>query len=105
MTTQIFDRVSSIIRFDILIVPILIITILIVVLVLGALLAGTNVIDALVIFFQGTFGSKFGVTSVLLRTAPLLLTGVGVAIAFRAKIINIGAEGQLYIGALTTTWV
>lgn len=94
-----------VLRFDKLVIPILIILVLVTVLVLAAVLAGTNVVDALTIFWQGTFGSQFGITSVLLRTTPLLLTGVGVAIAFRLKIINIGAEGQLYIGALVTTWI
>jgi ABC-type uncharacterized transport system permease subunit len=36
----------------------------------------------------------------LTRATPLILTGLAVAVAFRAKLYNIGAEGQLYVGAL-----
>lgn len=46
------------------------------------------------------FGSRLAITETLVRATPLILTGLSVAIAFRAQIWNIGAEGQLYVGAL-----
>ena len=36
---------------------------------------------------------------------PLLLTGLGVSVAFRMQLWNIGAEGQFYFGAIFTTWI
>lgn len=41
----------------------------------------------------------------LVRSIPLILTGLAVALAFRAGVWNIGAEGQLYAGAIAATWV
>ncbi|CAN5312256.1 ABC transporter permease [soil metagenome] len=84
--------------------PILIVAIVFAVLILASLALNKDVIEVLQSFYRGTFGTKHGITAVMLRTTPLLLTGVAVALAFRARIINIGAEGQLYIGALISTW-
>jgi len=52
-----------------------------------------------------TLGTRFGLMEILRRTIPLLLCGVGLVIAFRAKFWNIGAEGQLLAGAVAATWV
>jgi ABC-type uncharacterized transport system permease subunit len=46
------------------------------------------------------FGSRLSLTETLLRATPLILTGLSVAVAFRAQLWNIGAEGQFYLGAL-----
>jgi ABC-type uncharacterized transport system permease subunit len=54
---------------------------------------------------DGAFGSRTGVAETLVKTIPLLLTGLGVAVAFRMQLWNIGAEGQLYLGAMGATWV
>lgn len=55
---------------------------------------------------QGTVGSAQVVFSVtLVRAVPLVLTGLAVALAFRAGVWNIGAEGQLYAGAVAAAWV
>ncbi len=50
--------------------------------------------------FQGSFGDPQSISFTLVRVGPLILTGLGVAIAFRAGLFNIGAEGQLAIGAM-----
>jgi ABC-type uncharacterized transport system permease subunit len=50
--------------------------------------------------FEGGFGSRFAWSETLTRATPLILTGLSVAVAFRARLFNIGAEGQLYAGAL-----
>lgn len=55
---------------------------------------------------EGALGSRGAILSItLVRTVPLLLTGLAVALAFRAGVWNIGAEGQLYAGAVAAVWV
>lgn len=50
---------------------------------------------------KGAFGSRLAISEVLTRSTPLILTGLACAVAFRARLWNIGAEGQFYAGALT----
>lgn len=50
--------------------------------------------------YEGAFGSYYNLSETLLRSVPYLLTGLGVCLSFRAKMFNIGAEGQFYMGAL-----
>ncbi|HEM61172.1 MAG TPA: ABC transporter permease, partial [Chloroflexi bacterium] len=45
------------------------------------------------------FGSAYGLSETIMKAIPLMLAGLGVAIAFRMLVWNIGAEGQLYMGA------
>lgn len=52
--------------------------------------------------FQGTFGDSYSIGQVLYKATPLILTGLAVALGFRAGLFNIGADGQLYIGAFFT---
>jgi simple sugar transport system permease protein len=63
-------------------------------------LAGANPITAYSKMLTGAFGSRLSIAETLTRTTPLILTGLAVAVAFRTRLWNIGAEGQLYIGAL-----
>jgi ABC-type uncharacterized transport system permease subunit len=63
-------------------------------------LAGAPVFEAFGKILTGAFGSKLAVTETLARAAPLILTGLAAAVAFRARLWNIGAEGQLYLGAI-----
>jgi simple sugar transport system permease protein len=63
-------------------------------------LAGAAPVAALAAICEGAFGDRAAVVTTLLRASPLILTGVAVSVAFRAKIWNIGAEGQLYAGAM-----
>jgi simple sugar transport system permease protein len=78
---------------------------------LGALwlalrLAGLDATRALAALWHGSFGSGYALTSsTLVRATPLILTGLAVAIAFRAGVWNIGAEGQLLAGAATAAAV
>src|SRR5215217_2204138 len=51
----------------------------------------------------GAFGSTNGVAEVVVKTIPLLLAALGVSVAFRMLLWNIGAEGQLYCGAIAAT--
>jgi len=50
--------------------------------------------------FQGALGSVFSVGQLLVLAIPLLVIGLGLAVAFRGRVYNIGAEGQLFMGAL-----
>lgn len=52
----------------------------------------------------GVFGTMSGFTQSLVKATPLLLVGLGICIAFRASVINIGAEGQIILGAVMSTW-
>ncbi len=67
-------------------------------------LAGVSPIDSLKELLIGSFGSRNAIAETLSRATPLILTGLAASIAFRAKFWNIGAEGQLYAGALAVTF-
>ncbi|MFN8457678.1 MAG: ABC transporter permease [Anaerolineae bacterium] len=68
------------------------------------LLIGKNPITAYIALAQGAFGDIFSLGETLENTTPLILTGLAVAFAFRAKLFNIGGEGQFLMGALAATW-
>ena len=63
-----------------------------------------NPFEAYAAMLNGVFGSVSGITQSLVKATPLLLVGLGICIAFRASVINIGAEGQIIAGALMATW-
>lgn len=67
--------------------------------------AGAPVGRAAWLLLEGGFGSRFAWSETLTRATPLILTGLAAAVAFRAKLYNIGAEGQLYLGALAAVAV
>jgi simple sugar transport system permease protein len=67
------------------------------------LAAGANPLLALSALLQGAAGDGFALVDTLIKTVPLVLTGLAVAIAFRSGVWNIGAEGQLLMGALAAT--
>jgi len=67
--------------------------------------AGAPVGRAYALLLEGGFGSRFALTETLTRATPLILTGLAAAVAFRARLFNIGAEGQLYAGALAAVAV
>ena len=64
------------------------------------LAAGENPIAVYRAMLRGALGDRNGFAETLVKTIPLLLTGLGVAVAFRMRLWNIGAEGQLYLGAI-----
>jgi len=53
---------------------------------------------------QGAFGKPYRFANTLQRAVPLTLTGLSVAVAFKAGVWNIGSEGQLYLGAFAAAW-
>ena len=72
----------------------------------GLQLAGYDATTALAALWQGAAGSWYALTSAtLVRAVPLIIIGLGVALAFRGGALNIGAEGQFYAGAIAATWV
>lgn len=73
----------------------------------GALLlaAGINPLAAYREILIEAVGSLYGLSETLVKATPLILAGLGVSLAFRMQIWNIGAEGQIYMGAMGATWV
>ena len=67
--------------------------------------AGAPVTQAYALLLEGGFGSRFAWAETLTRATPLILTGLAAAVAFRARLFNIGGEGQLYAGALAAVAV
>lgn len=68
-------------------------------------LAGFDPLKTYGALLVGAFGSKINFSETLVKSIPYLFTGVGVAIAFRSRTFNIGAEGQFYMGALVVSWI
>ena len=64
---------------------------------------GANPIVGYAALVRGAFGSGDALADTAVRAMPLLLVGVGICIAFRANVINIGGEGQIIAGALLST--
>jgi general nucleoside transport system permease protein len=61
---------------------------------------GSNPLEVYRIMISGTLFETQGLAEVARRTIPLLLIGVGLTLAFRAQFFNIGAEGQMLLGAI-----
>jgi simple sugar transport system permease protein len=69
------------------------------------LIIGDNPITTFRLLIENSFGSAKGVAETLFYATPLIFTGLAVAVAFRCGLLNIGAEGQLYVAAFATAWV
>lgn len=61
---------------------------------------GSNPFAAYSALWKGAFGNSLAFTATLTRAVPVMLTGLAVAVAFKCSVFNIGAEGQLLIGAM-----
>jgi ABC-type uncharacterized transport system permease subunit len=66
--------------------------------------SGTNPLAAFKDIFKSTLGSAYGFSEVLVAMTPILITAFAVALPSRIMMINVGAEGQLLIGAAFATW-
>lgn len=81
---------------------------LILALLMGAIVmtvCGKDALEAYQVLFKSAFGGKTAIANTLLAATPLILSGLGAALAFRAGIFNVGVEGSIYIGAFTAAWV
>lgn len=68
-------------------------------------LAGESPLQVLLVLARGAFGTRYDLGMTLFYATPLMLTGLSVAFALRAGLFNVGAEGQLAVGALAMTCV
>lgn len=68
-------------------------------------ISGYNPFGVYGVLFKGAFGTWYGLSESIVTAIPLILTGLGVSIAFRMVLWNIGGEGQLYMGAFAASWV
>jgi len=59
-----------------------------------------NPLEAYKAIYQGSLGNTYARVETLVKMAPLLLAGLGILVAFRSSLFNIGAEGQLYVGGI-----
>lgn len=66
------------------------------------MIAGAAPLQVFGLVIKGAVGSQFALIETLTRATPLIFTGLAIAVAFRAKLWNIGAEAQLYAGAVMT---
>jgi simple sugar transport system permease protein len=66
------------------------------------LAAGASPLSVFGLVLKGAAGTQFALLETLTRATPLIFTGLAIAVAFRAKLWNIGAEAQLYAGAVAT---
>jgi general nucleoside transport system permease protein len=69
------------------------------------LLIGDNPLTAFYHMIGNSFGSLNDLGYTLFLATPLIFTGLAVAVAFRCGLLNIGAEGQLYVAAFVTAWI
>jgi len=77
-------------------------------LIVGAILLLVLKVNPIVAYralLEGAFGSTNAFAETLVKATPLLLVGLGICIAYRGNVINIGGEGQMIVGALLSTWV
>jgi general nucleoside transport system permease protein len=77
-------------------------------LIVGAILLLVLQVNPIVAYralIEGAFGSTNAFAETLVKATPLLLVGLGICIAYRGNVINIGGEGQMIVGALLSTWV
>jgi simple sugar transport system permease protein len=66
---------------------------------------GVNPIEAYAALLDGAFGSPNALADTIVKATPILFVGVGICIAFRGGVVNIGGEGQLVVGGLAATMV
>ena len=66
---------------------------------------GVSPFAGLVVLAKGAFGTTWAIEDCLIKAIPLYLCSLGVAVAFRLQIWNIGAEGQFALGAVGASWM
>jgi ABC-type uncharacterized transport system permease subunit len=86
-------------------VPVLAIFTALIVASLAIFLSGSNPLDAYLALASGAFGDLDSLIVTVIKAIPLLITGLGVAVAFRGGLFNIGVEGQLFVGSIAAVIV
>ncbi len=102
-TAGVLDRLKSAARAAL--VPVLAVFTAMVVGAVIIVIAGGNPLAAYLGLFQGAFGSPQAISETLVWSTPYILAGLAVAFAFHGGLFNIGAEGQLALGAVASAWV
>lgn len=69
------------------------------------MLCGASPAEAGAMFLKGIFGNLNGFGEIFVKATPLILMGLGCAVAFKTGFFNIGAEGQFYMGAIGSAWI
>src|ERR1700742_3347029 len=72
---------------------------------IAMLLAHVSPVDGFGALFDGAFGTRSELAETLVQTTCLLFPALGIALAFRAGLFNIGAEGQLILGGFAAGWL
>lgn len=67
--------------------------------------SGANPWEAMQALAKGAFGNRNAVLETIVQATPLIFTGLAMVVAFRAKVFNIGAEGQFFAGAMAAAWI
>lgn len=82
-------------------------SILLAVPIIAVIFSGFNVnpLDAFLVILEGAFGDVYGISETVTKAIPLMLCAVGLGVAYETGFYNIGAEGQLLMGAIFSTWV
>ncbi|PKL09467.1 MAG: ABC transporter permease [Spirochaetae bacterium HGW-Spirochaetae-7] len=103
--TLVFEKRKTVSKTAIVVVPFISFAVSLVL--TGVLLVtfGANPFETFAAMFKGAFGSGRAFTETLVKAIPLMLTGLGVALAFKLRFWNIGAEGQLTLAGVAATWV
>ncbi len=100
-----FEKRKTVSRTAIVVTPVL--SFLVSLVLTGILLIAfdANPFETYAAMFKGAFGTGRAFTETLVKAIPLMLTGLGVALAFKLKFWNIGAEGQLTLAGVAAAWV
>ena len=101
----VFEKRKTVSRKAIFLVPLVSFLISLLLTAILLLIFRTNPLMTYAAMVQGAFGSWMTFTETLVKATPLMLTGLGVLIAFRLKFWNIGAEGQLTFGGIAAAWI
>lgn len=101
----VFEKRNSVSRKAIVLVPVASFLVSLVLTGILLIIFKTNPFATYASMFTGAFGSWINFTETLVKAIPLMLTGIGVGLAFRLRFWNIGAEGQLVFGGVAATWV
>ncbi|HHS96581.1 MAG TPA: ABC transporter permease [Chloroflexi bacterium] len=103
--TIVFEKRLTRSRWAMFLVPVLS---FVLALIFGAIILltfGVNPLEAYRVMVEGSLGSGYALSETLVKAIPLMLTGLGVAIAFRMLFWNIGAEGQLAMGGIAAAYI